>query len=219
MVLVFAGAVLASAGARSITPTRHIADDKASLDLNAAIPTRFGDWAVDSHQPATIVNPQQQSVLDEIYTQVVSRTYVHADGYRIMVAIAYGKDQREALQVHYPEICYTVQGFTVLSKTQAEIKVAGGLIPVMELDTKLGALRQEPLTYWLVVGDRAVGVGMPKKLAELRFTLRGLIPDGLLFRVSSIDPDAQAAHQRQVKFIQDLATAIPKDLRHRVIGV
>lgn len=220
MVLVFAGAMLASAGARSISPTRHIADEKGALDLNRAVPTRFGEWSMDTNQPAMIVNPQQQSIIDEIYAQVLSRTYVHADGYRIMVAIAYGKDQREALQVHFPEICYTMQGFTVLSEKQTDIEVAGGSITVVQLDTALGAVRPEPLTYWLVVGDKAVGAGATsKKLVEMSYTLRGWIPDGLLFRVSSIDPDAKAAHERQTHFVQDLAAAMPSGPRHRILGI
>ena len=219
MVVVFAGAVLASAAAHSLTPTKYAADELGAFDLKTALPTHFGDWSIDTNQPATVVNPQQQQVIDEIYTQVLSRSYVHKVGYRIMVAIAYGKDQREALSVHYPESCYTVQGFSILSASRAEIDLDQGLLPVMQLDTALGVQRPEPLTYWLVVGDRAVAVGTAKKLAEMSYTLRGWIPDGLLFRVSSIDADADAAHKRQAEFIRDLASAMPAKLRHRIVGM
>ena len=39
------------------------------------------------------------------------------------------------------------------------------------------------------VGEKAVQGKVQKRLVELSYTLTGRIPDGLLFRVSSIDPD------------------------------
>lgn len=218
MVVVFAGTLVASTAARSLTPTKHLADELDAFDLAAALPAQFGSWSMETNQVAPIVNPQQEQIIEEIYSQVLSRSYVHEDGYRIMVAIAYGRDQREALQVHYPEVCYTMQGFTVLTSSRATVSTIGGPIPVMQLDTTQGVMRPEPLTYWLVVGDSAVAAGTGKKLAEMSYTLRGLIPDGLLFRVSSIDQNAKTAHKRQAEFIHDLAAAMRPNVRRRIIG-
>jgi EpsI family protein len=66
---------------------------------------------------------------------------------------------------------------------------------VRRLFTSKGS-REEPLTYWFTVGDRAVQ-GWNARLVELSYTLTGQIPDGLLFRVSSIDADQTRANQMQ----------------------
>lgn len=47
-----------------------------------------------------VVNPQTQELLDKLYSQILTRTYVNAKGYRIMLSLAYGSDQRGALQAH-----------------------------------------------------------------------------------------------------------------------
>ena len=39
------------------------------------------------------------------------------------------------------------------------------------------------------------------RLAQLRYTLTGEIPDGILVRVSSIDRDESGAYERQADFI------------------
>ena len=52
--------------------------------------------------------------------------------------------------------------------------------------------RNEPVTYWLTVGDQVITNKFDKRIAEIRLGLTGQIPDGLLFRVSSIDNDSGA---------------------------
>ena len=58
-----------------------------------------------------MVNPQTQELLDKLYSEVLTRVYVNASGYRIMRSLAYGFDQRGAMQAHMPEVCYPAQGF------------------------------------------------------------------------------------------------------------
>jgi EpsI family protein len=45
--------------------------------------------------------------------------YVNASGYRIMLSLAYGSDQRGALQAHKPEVRYPAQGFTLHGRSGA----------------------------------------------------------------------------------------------------
>ena len=93
-----------------------------------------------------------------------------------------------------------------------------GEIPVRRLLTSIGA-RQEPLTYWFTVGDRAVQGAIQKRIAELVLGLTGRIPDGMLFRVSSIDPDQARAHQLQEQFINQLLQAVSPAERKRLSGL
>ena len=105
-----------------------------------------------------------------------------------MLALAYGKDQRDAMQVHYPEVCYPAQGFALQEKQIGTLATERGAIPVTRILTNLGQ-RIEPVTYWTTVGDRVVQTGLQKKLAEMSYGLSGKIPDGMLIRVSSIDTE------------------------------
>jgi EpsI family protein len=79
--------------------------------------------------------------------------------------------------------------------------------------------RQEPLTYWFTIGDTAVQGTTQKKIVELRFGLTGRIPDGMLFRVSSIDPDEARAYELQEKFINQLLNAVSPLERKRLSGL
>ncbi len=160
-----------------------------------------------------IINPQGQTQLATIYSQLLTRTYVNAEGYRIMLSVAYGPDQRGSLGAHEPETCYPASGFTLHSREAAQLSTLYGELPVRRLFTTKGP-REEPLTYWLRIGDKVVE-GWQRRLVELRYTLTGRIPDGLLFRVSSIDPDQALANNLQDQFINQLLQSVsPADRKH-----
>jgi EpsI family protein len=218
MLIAFAGSALAAAGARAIVPTDRLADEVGELDLEAAIPSSFGQWRLEPEQARSVVNPQQEQVIKTIYSQVLSRSYKAQDGYRIMLSIAYGREQLDDLRAHFPEVCYAVNGFKVGGEQVTTINAAGGSIPVRRLETSLGASRMEPVTYWMMIGDQPHLGGYHAKIAEMRYMLRGVIPDGLLFRVSSIDDDSQRAFARQDQFIADLLAAVSPAPRRRLAG-
>jgi hypothetical protein len=49
--------------------------------------------------------------------------------------------------------------------------------------------------------------------------LTGQIPDGLLFRISSIDTDKQRAFSMQQQFAADLLASVPPATRKRLSGL
>ena len=91
-------------------------------------------------------------------------------------------------------------------------------MPVTHIATTRGAERSEPVTYWVIVGKQPVSSGLTLKLAEMRYTLRGIIPDGILFRVSSIDRDIDRAYHRQAEFASDLVASATPAARTRLTG-
>ena len=211
--------MLSTAGlAIVMRPTHKIADQGLKMDLDAMIPLSFGDWQEEKQNAVLVIDPQQQETLDRIYTQTLSRTYVDKKGYRIMLSIAYGNDQRDGMQTHYPEVCYPAQGFHVNSKKSSVLQIFGGNLPITQIETMLGASRYEPVTYWTMVGDVPVLSGTEKKVAEMRYGLQGYIPDGLLFRVSSIDQDSQSAFMKQEIFIVNILSALSPQLRKKLSG-
>jgi EpsI family protein len=207
-----------SVGAIFARPTAKQIGDENTISLETMIPKHFGEWQEETKRYVQVVNPQTQELLDKIYSQVLSRTYINSRGYRVMLSLAYGTDQRGALQAHKPEVCYPAQGFIVQSMQSALLGTAYGEIPVQRLYTTLGA-RHEPLTYWFTVGDRAVKSQLQKRLTDVSFGLTGRIPDGMLFRVSSIDSDKARAYNMQDQFINDLLQNVSPAERKRLSGL
>ncbi len=207
----------ASVGAIVLRPAQRVADLSA-ISLETMIPKQFGDWREQPQTGMQVVNPQTQALLDKLYSQILSRIYVNDQGYRVMLSLAYGSDQRGALQAHKPEVCYPAQGFTLHSNEAAPLTTPFGDIPAQRLYTTLGS-RQEPVTYWFTVGDEAVKNKLQKRLVDLRYGLTGQIPDGLLFRISSIDGNQARANQMQDQFVNQLLQAIPPGDRKRLSGV
>ena len=210
--------MLAASGfALALRPTYKIADQGSSTDLETMIPRTFGDWREEQQNAVQVVDPQQKELINKIYTQTLSRTYVNSDGYRIMLALAYGKDQRDAMQVHYPEVCYPAQGFALQEKQKGTLATERGAIPVTRILTNLGQ-RIEPVTYWTTVGDRVVQTGLQKKMAEMSYGLSGKIADGVLIRVSSIDVDEDNAYEIQNQFANQMLSALTPEHRQRLNG-
>lgn len=216
----FAALLLVSAsGLAHVTrPTIHLADQQGKLDLDTVFPKAFGGWHLDTNMPVTIVSPDMEAMLNSLYAQTVARTYVGPRGERIMLSVAYGGDQSDATRAHRPDVCYPAQGFDILSNSDAQIAVGQGQMPVRHMLAKLGQ-RYEPVTFWLTVGEHVAVSGQQQKLAQLRYGVRGVIPDGMLVRVSSIDQDAEAAYQLQARFIADMRSAMPQPARLRVFGI
>ena len=210
--------MLLSAGmASALRPTISLADERTPINLKAMVPTAFGDWQEQLNMSAAIVDPTQKELLDKIYSETLTRTYVNRAGYRIMLSIAYGKNQSDALQLHKPEVCYPAQGFALLAKQAGSLDLLGKPIAATRLQTRLGQ-RVEPITYWTVVGDHVTTGGIDKKLTEMRYALSGRIPDGMLVRVSSIDPANDNAYAMQSQFSNQMLQAIAPELRNRFAG-
>jgi len=215
---VVTGLMLGTAAlAHVATPRIHLADRIGKPDLETLFPPRFGDWEVDTSMPIILPSPDVQAKLDAIYNQVLARTYVNRRGQRIMLSVAYGGDQSDGTRAHRPEVCYPVQGFQVGYNTVEEIAVGSTQLRLRRLMARLGG-RMEPISYWIVVGGEAVTSAREQKLVELRYGLRGVIPDGMLVRVSNIEPDMRRGFQLHDEFIADLRGAMNASQQARVFG-
>ena len=213
MVLMLMSSMLAVA----MRPTISLADERPPIDLKSTVPTAFGDWQEQPNILHEVIDPQQKEMLDATYSETLSRTYVNRDGYRVMLSIAYGKNQSKALQLHRPEDCYPAQGFVLHARHSGTLDLLGRPITVIRLTTSLGR-RTEPITYWTVVGDQITTFGIPKKLVDFRYAMDNRIPDGMLVRVSSIDPDTKNANTMQDRFSAAMVGAIALEHRNRFAG-
>lgn len=199
-------------------PTAKLADRRPKVVLETMFPRQFGDWVTDERMPVQLVSPDTAALLSKIYNQTLSRTYINAKNERIMLSVAYGGDQSDGTRAHRPEVCYPAQGFQLLDSTTGTLQGGQDGMRVRRLVAKLGG-RIEPITYWMVIGEQVTVTGTEAKLAQLAYSVRGLVPDGMLVRVSSIDNDAPAAYRVQQGFIAQLGRAISPAVRPMVMGL
>lgn len=187
--------------------------------LEATVPSTFGEWS-KLDEPAQIVDPGTKKLLEQIYKEVLSRTYVNAAGDRVMLSMARSGNQIGIQQAHIPDVCYPAQGFAIGSTLRdgEKLTTSYGEIPVTRLTTSNGA-RHEPVTYWLTMGDQVVTSQWDKRVVQIRTILTGESPGGLLFRVSSIDRDPAHAFAIQQKFVADMMAAVSPDGRRKLAGL
>ena len=209
--------LIASFAALQLTPRIKLAEQHKKVNLETIIPTQFNDWKIDESTSLGFINPQVGTELAEIYSQTLSRTYINSTGDRVMLSIAYGDNQSRKLQVHRPEVCYSAQGFRIGNMSKGEISTTSGTIPVMQLLAQQGA-RNEPITYWVLIGEYVVRGNLEQGLARLRYGVAGYIPDGLLFRVSMISSNTNYAFELQQSFINDLMKVIPQNEKSSLVG-
>ncbi len=209
--------LLAAGAAVLLKPTQRMAEQHAQIDLEILIPKQFGIWKIDDGAIQLQVSPDVEANLSRIYSQTVSRTYVSAQGTRVMLSVAYGNHQNKSMQVHLPEVCYPAQGFQIKNRVKSLLELPGGILPVMRLEAEQG-LRHEPITYWIRVGDTVARGAFEQKIAKIRFGLTGKVPDGLLFRVSTIGTDTAAEFLLQDSFINDLMAELPSSSKMVLLG-
>lgn len=210
--------IAASVATFAMRPTEKLADRYPQVSLERMIPKRFGDWHEDPRNQMLVIDPELDATLGKVYNQTLSRIYVNAGGYRIMLSIAYGEDQRGPLHAHRPDVCYPAAGFEMEKSRNGLLKTSFGTIPVRRLFAVMGA-RQEPVTYWLLVGSTVTRGRWEPRLATLRYGLLGQIADGVVFRISSIDGDEVHAFREQDAFVNQMLQAMSPAERTRLTGI
>ncbi|MDP8567779.1 exosortase-associated protein EpsI, B-type [Methylophilus aquaticus] len=210
--------IVASIIAFSLRPTHKLAAERQHFVLEQIIPQQFGDWQMDEKSMQSIVNPQQTVLINKLYHQTLTRNYANSQGEHVMLVIAYGEDQSDNTQLHYPEVCYPAQGFQIVSKVNNVVKTPLGDIRVKQLVATLSN-RVEPITYWTTIGDKVVVGAKETKLEKLKYGFKGDVPDGILLRVSTINQTSQNAYALQSEFINALLSAVNHNYTKQIFGL
>lgn len=184
-------------------------------------PKQFGDWVeITESAGSTIVDPELQYAINNLYTQTVSRIYEQrTSGRRIMLSLAYGDNQTFSKQLHRPEACYSSQGFQIDNLHEDKLQAIDRSIVVNRMRATIGS-RFEYVTYWIRVGDGIIS-GPPTALniARLEMGLKGYITDGLLFRVSEVGEDEASSNALQDQFIRDFLQALSPAQQTMMVGL
>jgi EpsI family protein len=210
--------LLAACATVYLTPTKHLTRKEDALDLEQAVPKQFGDWTVETGGVPFVPSEDTKELIARIYDQTLNRTYVNSAGERIMLSIAYGGSQTRQLRAHRQEVCYTAQGFQISGLEQATLHISNADIRGTRMVARQGDARIEPVTYWFTMGDTVVQNYMDRQVAQLKYALSGVIPDGYLYRVSSLSANTPAAFARQAAFSTELMAKVDPRLAQRLLG-
>jgi EpsI family protein len=212
-------ALMLSATAMGVVgvPEQKLADTRPVYDLEKEVPKSFGDWKVDTSMVPLPPSPDQQSVLNKTYDQILGRTYINSKGDRIMLSMTYGSKQNQQLRAHRQEVCYKSQGFSISNLDHTEIKVAGATLPATRMFARQNS-RAEPVTYWFTTGDTVVLSYWDREWAQFKYALSGYVPDGYLVRLSSLSDDEKGAYAQHIVFADALMASLNPELRRRLVG-
>ncbi len=199
-------------------PRRFLADAQVRQPLAQLVPVQFGDWRLDPSVAPLLPNPQQQQVIADTYDEVLALSFRNSRRQLVMLSLAYGRNQHKGMLTHRPEVCYPAQGFQLEQGVfDATVALDHGTLPVKRLVASQGH-RHEPISYWVVVADELTAFGYPHRWVALRYGLQGLIPDGVLVRVSSLSADNAQGFALQADFIRDWTRALSPSARLRLLG-
>ena len=208
--------VLAAGSAYAATPR-----DRMSLlgkaKLEDIIPQGFGIW---SEMPSSgVVTPESDdSLAARLYAQTVTRTMINPAGHVVMALLVYGDTQSDQLQLHRPEVCYPAFGFSVVESVAVDIPLANGVAIPSRRMTATSQLRTEHIAYWSRIGEALPQSGDEQRIAKLRLAFRGIIPDGILVRISNLEPTVAEGFALNARFAADLIASVRPAGRPVLIG-
>jgi EpsI family protein len=204
--------------ASSLRPHASWYEQLGRPDYQTVIPTQFGDWVDAGDIENVLVTPEQADIIKTIYTQTLSRLYVHRlSGRRIMVSVAHGLDQTYPHQMHWPEVCYPAQGFQIESTSNDQIAIGTRHLSVARMTVVRNGVREQ-VTYWMRTGDQVTRGSLGLNVARIRLGIRGYKADGLLFVLSEISSDSSSSDELESRFIFDLLTSVNHREQAALIG-
>jgi EpsI family protein len=204
-----------AAAAEGLRPHRHVTL-LGDRQLENLIPKSFGVW--QAREADGIVTPQSEdSLAARLYNQSVGRMYAGPDNSMVMLLIAYGNTQSDTLQLHRPEVCYPAFGFTVTENQPARFDLGHGtMIPGRNLVASSSG-REERISYWTRIGEYLPTSNSEQREMKFRIALSGVIPDGVLVRISNMQGEDAEGFGLNERFAADLMRAVPAAVRPALI--
>jgi EpsI family protein len=179
--------------------------------LDAIIPNDVGPWKFET--TSGLVLPPPDATADRLYDEVLTRVYSRPDGQTVMFLVAYSSVQDGLLQLHRPEVCYPVGGYQLTQTQISPIRFGNGDNVPARMFTATSAVRVEHVLYWTRLGAALPTSWVEQRWAVVRANLDGIIPDGVLVRMSCIENDPDKAFAVLREFAADLASSVTPQTR------
>ena len=212
--LVLGAGFAATAGvAEALTPHRH-EQILSGAPLKSVIPSRVGSWT--NTLDADLILPDAAPT--DFYGQVLSRAFHAPDWPPIMMVLAYGEAQSGMMKVHRPEVCYTSAGFKIVNDQTMSIPLPRA--PAITAKAFLGErdTRNEYVLYWTRISNAFPNSLMDQRWVMFEQGLSGVIPDGVLVRLSTLCPDWVMARAAMRTFAYNLVAGCGPKGRALLIG-
>lgn len=214
--LLMGGALLAVSGlAFARTPKRRY-PDLTQKQFEALFPPAFGNWR--TLPVSELVLPPESELADKLYQHILTRTYVNAQGVGVMFLAAYNSEQLNNVQLHRPEICYYASGFSIDYSKPYEVPVGPNeVIPARSVTATMGS-RVENILYWTRIGEDFPQSWSAQRVAMTKANLEGYLADGLLLRISVINPDHDQSLAQMSGFVRDMIAHTGKPTHQLMVG-
>ncbi len=218
---VCAGLIAAALVAYVATPRLTEVTDAPSLD--GTVPRKFADWT-ELPNPFVQVSLSTGTSTDQPYDQTVMRTYVNSAGQQVMLALAWGKRQRQEVKIHRPDLCYVAQGFKISSLQTVrfdQVVPSSQIRPIGKHMVAVSPQAVEAISYWMRIGSLYSEDAFQTRSHIFRQGLKGQIPDGILVRASMrmrTTDDVANAWPVLDQFLKDLTEATPIATRPLLLG-
>ncbi len=218
---VFIAFILAAVCAYLATPRLSAISNEPSLE--ATVPKKFGEWRELANPYAQVsLATGQEAGLNQPYDQTLMRTYVNNRGQQVMLALAWGRYQRQEVKVHRPDLCYVAQGYKIENLTKNEFENITSHEGHVSGKHMLASANNvtEAVSYWIRIGGLYSEDAFDTRLHILKEGFRGNIPDGILVRASMriSDPkEAEVIWPILDKFLSELTNSLPPETRNLVV--
>ncbi len=208
------GAAMTAGVAAAVTPRRH-EQTLAGSHLADVLPMRVGPW---NAQPADSIILPEAAVTDGFYDQVVTRAFNAPGTPGLMLLVAYGAAQSGMMKVHRPEVCYASAGFAIHDDQAAG--VALGRTSTITAKTFLAKRedRTEQVLYWTRISNAFPVSLTEQRLVMIERGLTGVIPDGVLVRISTLGADLSQGQAVMQTFARGLVAAANPRGRALLVG-
>lgn len=214
--LLMGGALLAVSGlALARTPKARypgLSDKK----FESLFPKSFGDWRT---APASeLVLPPESELANKLYEHILTRTYVNSQGVAVMFLVAYNSVQLNNVQLHRPEICYYASGFSIDMSKPLDISLGPQRFVAARAVRASQGSRIENIVYWTRIGEEMPQSWTGQRISMTKANLEGFLADGLLLRMSIINPNTELATAQMEGFVKDLLRSTSPETRRLLIG-
>lgn len=211
---------LISTFALSISLRPTISSSAESPHLATQIPTAFGQWKEIPNPLDQISASTDELSREQPYDEVLARSYTNGAGAIVMLTLAYGKNQRQEIKIHRPELCYPAQGFAVKDLKDAHFS---GITSSTTGETISGKrmiashkMFSEAVSYWIRIGDTYSSSAWQTRWTIMKEGLNGRMTDGILVRVSQRIPpgsDPTPHYELQEEFARELVNSLNGNAR------
>ncbi len=209
------GAMVAAGLTAQVLMPRKSERGPTATKIDPLMPSTIAGWTFTTREG--VVQTQETTPI-EGYDQLITRVYTGTGLPTIMLLIAYGSTQGGSLQLHRPETCYPGEGFSIRNTANADLRLDGADKIAAQTFTAVRDERVEHLLYWTRISEYFPRTTSEEYLGIIRRVVNGIVPDGVLVRLSTIGTDAPTGMAALDRFASGLIWRSPDALRRVLIG-